>query len=97
MLIYIKIAGRLRIKIIPTIMLITNGKTKDYIVGFTELGNCDDFSTETLQCRLAQSGVINYDDDSSCLETGKKPFIFKPQKTKTIKGHNADDSDDDWD
>ncbi|XP_077265749.1 phosducin-like protein 3 [Temnothorax americanus] len=85
---------RLRIRIIPTIAIIVNGKTKDYIVGFTELGNCDDFSTETLQSRLAQSGVINYDDDLQCSETSKKPFIFRP-KTKTIKGRSSDDSDDD--
>ncbi|EGI70149.1 PREDICTED: thioredoxin domain-containing protein 9 [Acromyrmex echinatior] len=86
---------RLRIRIIPTIALIVNSKTKDYIVGFTELGNCDNFSTETLQCRLAQSGVINYDDDLESSETGKKPFIFRPSKPKTIKGRNSDDSDDD--
>ncbi|XP_032675129.1 thioredoxin domain-containing protein 9 [Odontomachus brunneus] len=87
---------RLRIRIIPTIALIVNGKTKDYIVGFTELGNCDDFSTETLQYRLAQSGVINYDDDLQSSETGKKSFIIRPQKPKTIKGYQgSDDSDDD--
>jgi len=86
----------LRIRIIPTIALIINGKTKDYIVGFTELGNCDDFSTATLQYRLAQSGVINYDDELYSLEIGKKPsMIFKPAKFKTIKGRNSDDSDDD--
>lgn len=89
------ITERLRIRIIPTIALIVNGKTKDYIVGFTELGNCDDFSTETLQYRLAQSGVINYDDDLQSSETSKKPFIFRPSKPKTIKGCSSDDSDDD--
>ncbi|XP_012214626.1 thioredoxin domain-containing protein 9 [Linepithema humile] len=89
------LTARLRIKIIPTIALIINGKTKDFIVGFTELGNCDDFSTEKLQSRLAQSGVINYDDDLQTSETAKKPFIFKPAKPKTIKGRNSDDSDDD--
>lgn len=85
---------RLRIKIIPTIMLVANGKTKDYIVGFTELGNCDDFSTETLQYRLAQSGVIN-DDDLYPSEAGKKSFILKSSKPKTIKGRNSDDDSDD--
>lgn len=94
--VYLYITERLRIRVIPTIALIVNGKTKDYIVGFTELGNCDDFSTETLQCRLAQSGVINYDDDlQSSSETGKKPFILKSSKPKTIKGRSSDDSDDD--
>jgi len=90
---YLYITERLRIRIIPTIALIVNGKTKDYIVGFTELGNCDDFSTETLQSRLAQSGVINYDDDLQS-EANKKPFILRSSKPKTIKGRNSDDSDD---
>ena len=93
--IYLCITERLRIRIIPTIALIVNGKTKDYIVGFTELGNCDDFPTERLQCRLAQSGVINYGDDPELIETGKKSFIFRPSKPKTIKGRNSNDSDDD--
>ncbi|XP_011685279.1 PREDICTED: thioredoxin domain-containing protein 9 homolog [Wasmannia auropunctata] len=31
--------------VIPIIALIVNGKTKDYIVGFTELRNYDDFFT----------------------------------------------------
>lgn len=75
-------------------MLVANGKTKDYIVGFTELGNCDDFSTETLQYRLAQSGVIN-DDDLYPSEAGKKSFILKSSKPKTIKGRNSDDDSDD--
>jgi len=64
-------------------------------VGFTELGNCDDFSTETLQRRLAQSSVINYDDDLQASETSKKPFILRSSKPKTIKGRSSDDSDDD--
>lgn len=51
---------RLRIKVIPTIAIIKDSKTKDYIVGFTDLGNRDDFSTEMMEWRLAQSGVIEY-------------------------------------
>lgn len=51
---------RLRIKVIPSIALIKDSKTKDYIVGFTDLGNCDDFSTEMLEWRIAQSGAIEY-------------------------------------
>lgn len=52
---------RLRIKIIPTIACIKDSKTKDYIVGFTDLGNRDDFSTEMLEWRIAQSTAIKYD------------------------------------
>lgn len=51
---------RLRIKIIPTIALIKDSKTKDFIVGFTDLGNRDDYSTEMMEWRIAQSQAIEY-------------------------------------
>lgn len=51
---------RLRIKVIPTIALIKDNKTKDYIVGFDDLGGRDDFSTEMMEWRIAQSGAIDY-------------------------------------
>lgn len=87
---------RLRIKIIPTIALIVNGKTKDYIVGFTQLGNRDDFSTEILEARIGQSGAIKYNDDPiSSSDSSKKPWLSNILKPKTIKGRESDDSDDD--
>lgn len=51
---------RLRIKVIPTIAIIKDSKTKDFIVGFTDLGNRDDFTTEMMEWRIAQSGAIEY-------------------------------------
>lgn len=87
---------RLRIKIIPTIALITDSKTRDYIVGFTDLGNCDDFSTEMMEWRIARSEVINYKGDLMiCPDVKKsKPYINRVQKT--IRG-GRDDSDSDID
>lgn len=60
---------RLRIKVIPSIALIKDSKTKDYIVGFTDLGNRDDFSTELLEWRIAQSGAIDYTVSSLVLDS----------------------------
>lgn len=57
------IPEHLKIRVIPTIALIKDNQAKDYIVGFTELGNCDDFSTDMLEWRIARSGVIDYDGD----------------------------------
>lgn len=51
---------RLHIKVIPTIAIVKDSKTKDFIVGFTDLGNRDDFSTEMMEWRIAQSGAIDY-------------------------------------
>ncbi|XP_037949880.1 thioredoxin domain-containing protein 9-like [Teleopsis dalmanni] len=88
---------RLRIKVIPTIALVKDSKTKDFIVGFTDLGNCDDFSTEMLEWRIAQSGAIEYKGDLlTPPDQKKKTYINRP--TKTIRsGYDSDDSDIDFD
>lgn len=51
---------RLRIKVIPTMALVLDGKTKDFVVGFTDLGNTDEFSTEMLEWRLGCANIVNY-------------------------------------
>ncbi|XP_033216742.1 thioredoxin domain-containing protein 9 [Belonocnema kinseyi] len=87
---------RLRIKIIPTIALFADNKAKDYIVGFTDLGNCDDFSTEMMEWRIAQSGCISYSGDlAHPPETEKKSWLNQQSKSKTIRGRKSDDSDSD--
>lgn len=63
---------RLRIKVIPSIALVKDSKTKDYIVGFTDLGNCDDFSTELLEWRIAQSEAIDYNVSSTFFKSNNK-------------------------
>ncbi|XP_064549246.1 thioredoxin domain-containing protein 9 [Drosophila montana] len=88
---------RLRIKVLPTIALVKDSKTKDFIVGFTDLGNCDDFSTEMLEWRIAHSGVIEYKGDlMQPPDVKRKPFINRPQKT-IRGGYDSDDSDIDLD
>lgn len=66
---------RLRIKVIPTIAIIKDSKTKDYVIGFTDLGNRDDFSTEMMEWRIAQSGAIEY-NVSWFFWRFKKGFLF---------------------
>ncbi|XP_052835872.1 thioredoxin domain-containing protein 9 [Drosophila gunungcola] len=88
---------RLRIKVIPTIALVKDSKTKDFIVGFTDLGNCDDFATEMLEWRIAHSGAIDYKGDlMQPPDVKRKPFINRPQKT-IRGGYDSDDSDIDLD
>lgn len=64
---------------IPTIALIKDSNAKDYIIGFTDLGNCDDFSTEMLEWRIARSGVIEYDGD----------LLNPPDKKKIVKASSS--------
>lgn len=54
---------KLKIKTIPCIVCIQNGVMIDKIIGFTTLGNRDDFTTDTMEWRLAQSEVIQYEGD----------------------------------
>lgn len=97
---FLIITERLRIKVIPTIVLIEDSKAKDYIVGFTELGNCDDFSTEMMEWRIAKSGCINY--NGSLLEPpteGKRTNKFvlgAVGKKRMIRGRDDDSDDDDF-
>jgi len=85
---------RLRIKMIPTIALIKDSKTRDFVVGFTDLGNCDDFSTEMLEWRIAQSGAIDYKGDlTTPPETKKKSCINRTYKTIRDGFGDSDDSD----
>lgn len=88
------LAERLRIKVIPTIALVKDRKTKDYIVGFEDLGNRDDFSTDMLEWRIAQSGAINYDGDLLTPPTQAKKRIPLSNHRRTIRdGFDSDGSD----
>uniref|UniRef100_T1IRL6 Thioredoxin domain-containing protein 9 n=1 Tax=Strigamia maritima TaxID=126957 RepID=T1IRL6_STRMM len=88
---------RLRIRVLPTIALIKNGKTGDYIVGFDDLGGVDDFKTDMLEWRIARSSLIFYSGDlmtppDSAKPQTKKSFVVQK---KTIRSKDEDSSDDD--
>ncbi|XP_037646467.1 thioredoxin domain-containing protein 9 [Sebastes umbrosus] len=87
---------RLRIKVIPTLALLLDGKTKDYVVGFTDLGNTDEFTTEMLEWRLGCADVINYSGNLMDRPTGtqRSGTKFTKVEKKTIRG-GALDSDSD--
>jgi len=91
------LVDRLRIKIMPTICLAKDGKTVDYIAGFDDLGGIDEFSTETMEWRIARAGVIEYSGDllNPPLPGATKPKLLGHGTKKTIRGgQDSDDSDD---
>jgi hypothetical protein len=94
------LSDRLKIKVLPTIGLIRDNKPIDYIVGFTDLGNTDDFDTEMLEWRIARSGIIEYNGDlvNPPQNTTKKHIHTKAKTIRGSKRHDDDDSDegDDW-
>ncbi len=92
---------KLRVKVLPTLALIKDGKAMDYIVGFDDLGGVDEFPTEMLQWRLGVADMINYKGEKPSLKKGKEEnnagiFNFAKKKGKTIRG-GGDEDDDDYD
>ncbi len=89
---------RLKIKTIPTIALVKNHQTCDYIVGFQDLGNTDDFDTEMLEWRIARANVITYNGDLSKPPDQQKKKHINHKSKPIIRGADKRDSDDeeDW-
>lgn len=92
------LAQRLKIKVLPTIACILDSKTKDFIVGFDDLGGVDDFPTEMLEWRLGICDMIDYKGDKPNIKPKGQTKIFGyANKSKNIRGqHDSDDSDDDY-
>lgn len=44
---------------IPTVAIIIESKTVDYIRGFNDLGDTDEFKTQTLEWRLAEFVIFS--------------------------------------
>jgi hypothetical protein len=89
------LAERLKIKIMPTIALIKDNKPVDYIVGFADLGNTDDFDTEMLEWRIARADVIEYNGDLINPPTNSKKKHVHTKAKSTIRGNLKDESDED--
>lgn len=49
---------RLRVVMLPTIVLVKNGQTSHSFIGFDEFGDEDDFETELMEEKMAQWQVI---------------------------------------
>ena len=77
------VSERLKIKVLPTIALVKDAKTKDYIVGFGDLGNNDEFPTDLLEWRIAQVGGGSRDTASRITEVAElsqatRPIVQRP-------------------
>ncbi len=89
---------RLGIILMPTIVLIKEGKTEHAIHGFDEFGGTDDFSTADMAYILATHGVLNYENDRSEEIQGRAAKAgLNSVRLNTIKTGGYDDvSDDDF-
>ncbi len=93
-LLWFIIVERLRIKTLPTLALVKDAKTKDYVVGFTDLGNTDEFTTEMLEWRIAHADVIDYSGDLLVPPGQATKSKLKIKSKKTIREN--DDEESDW-
>ncbi|XP_018495908.1 thioredoxin domain-containing protein 9 [Galendromus occidentalis] len=95
------LCDRMKIRVLPTLVLFKDFKSVDYIIGFDSLGGTDEFSTEMMEWRIAQKGIINYAEDLTTPPDSKpKPkrpvYGVNPKNIrKTKHGDSSDDDDDD--
>ncbi|KAK0530841.1 hypothetical protein OC834_003159 [Tilletia horrida] len=53
------LVNKLKIKVLPCVILFVDGVAKDKIIGFEDLGNTDNFTSAMLEWRLSHAGVIS--------------------------------------
>ncbi len=94
---------KLKIKVLPTIVMFQKGIAVDRIVGFEELGGQDDFKQVRLERRLADRGMIVYKNDDLYSDEEAE---LKERRAGGLRGgalysgskHSkaSADSDDEW-
>jgi hypothetical protein len=80
------LTDRLKIKVLPCVLILKDSQVIDRIVGFGDLGNKDDFSTEMMEWRLAQSDIIDYNGDKETPpdQRPKKSLLNMNNVTKAV-------------
>lgn len=78
---------KLKIKVLPCVVLFIDGISVDRVIGFEELGDRDDFPTINLERRLMKSGVI-FGDRKMPTNTWDRPVLGFPES------NNSDDEFD---
>ncbi|CAO3595461.1 unnamed protein product [Absidia cylindrospora] len=77
---------KLQVRVLPCVMGWVDGFIKAKLVGFDDLGNTDDFTTNTLELQLSNAGVVRKKEDKAI---SQKKSIFQ-----TVEGESEDDDDD---
>lgn len=88
------LAERLKIWMLPTIALVKNEKTTDYIVGLDEMGGLEDFDIHVLESRLIDGGILF---ERSVTKTTARSRRANDSCAPIRKGVRATESDEDSD
>lgn len=87
---------KLGIIMIPTIIIIKDGKTEHSIRGFDEFGGTDDFSTQDVAYILSTHGVLNFEvDRSEEISSQASKAGLNHLRMERIKSGEYDDFSDD--
>ena len=79
---------KLKIQVLPCILVFLNAKIIDRIVGFEELGNIDTFSSVTFTRRLAKSGIIEVEGKE---KIGHLPYLSTSSVDNLYSGSSDDE------
>lgn len=92
---------RLGVIIMPTIVLIKDGKTEHSLRGFDELGGTDDFSTADMAYILSTHGVLKFDEADRGEEIAERSQRagLNSMRLNTVKrgAYDIDSEDDNYD
>ncbi|ORX74454.1 thioredoxin-like protein [Linderina pennispora] len=71
------LVNKFQVRTLPCLLAIRNGSCVDRLVGFEEFGNSDKFSTESLEIRLAKSGVVQLPKGSlASVPVAQRPVAY---------------------
>eukprot|EP01023_Acetabularia_acetabulum_P066243 TRINITY_DN890_c1_g1_i2.p2 TRINITY_DN890_c1_g1~~TRINITY_DN890_c1_g1_i2.p2 ORF type:complete len:140 (-),score=26.42 TRINITY_DN890_c1_g1_i2:250-669(-) len=87
---------KLKVRVLPCILMLRDGIATDRIVGFEELGGKDDFRPEVLEKRLLKSGVLKLKDIQESNAENQQRNLYENTKIRKGGFNNVSD-DDDWD
>ena len=90
---------KLGIILMPTIVLIKDGKTEHSLRGFDELGGTDDFSNMDMAYVLSTHGVLNFDEADRAEEIASRSQKagLNSVRLATIRAGDHDNLSDDDD
>ncbi|EFA75516.1 phosducin-like protein [Heterostelium album PN500] len=72
--------GKLNVRVLPTMVFFHNGVAVDRVVGFDDLGGKDDFKTDVLAKRIAQSGVLELKTSSNLTIISKHERLARDEQ-----------------
>ncbi|GAB4816630.1 hypothetical protein N2152v2_003676 [Parachlorella kessleri] len=90
------LTDRLKVWMLPTLAVIRNEKTTDYIVGLDELGGSENFSTEALESRLVLAGVLFEDSQPRLARSGGEPAQQRTVRQSDCCKRSESDEDSDF-